>query len=118
MRPYIRGCALLLALIAQADAQPILDDLTPCSVAVRAFVSADKEKIQAIEDFMKNTFQQLDRSHTENGEAGIVNDRLMSALVATAIGFCRQRQRSTIFIEATNAYRGMRAINARAGRQE
>ena len=48
MRPYIRGCALLLALIAQADAQPILDDLTPCSVAVRAFVSADKEKIQAI----------------------------------------------------------------------
>ena len=44
MRPYIRGCALLLALIAQADAQPILDDLTPCSVAVRAFVSADKEK--------------------------------------------------------------------------
>ena len=40
-----------------------------------------------------------------NGEAGIANERLRSALVGAAVGFCRQHQNSTIFIEATNAYR-------------
>ena len=46
---------------------------------------------------------------------GIANERLRSALVGAAVGFCRQHQNSTIFIEAANAYRGMRALQAPAG---
>ena len=110
--------ALLLALIGQAHAQPALDDATPCSVAVSAFSSADKERMQAVANFIENAFEQLDRRYTENGEAGILNERLRSALVGAAVGFCRQHQNSTIFIEATNAYRGMRALQAPAGTQE
>jgi hypothetical protein len=95
-----------------------LDDATPCSVAVSAFSSADKERMQAVANFIENAFEQLDRRYTENGEAGIANERLRSALVGAAVGFCRQHQNSTIFIEATNAYRGMRALQAPAGTQE
>ena len=118
MGPHIPSCALLLALIGQGHAQPALDDATPCSVAVSAFSSADKERMQAVANFIENAFEQLDRRHAENGEAEIVTERLRSALVDAAIGFCRQHQNSTIFIEATNAYRGMRALQAPAGTQE
>ena len=118
MGPHIPSSALLLALIGQAHAQPAVDDATPCSVAVSAFSSADKERMQAVANFIENAFEQLDRRYTENGEAGILNERLRSALVGAAVGFCRQHQNSTIFIEATNAYRGMRALQAPAGTQE
>ena len=74
--------------------------------------------MQAVANFIENAFEQLDRHHTENGEAGIANVRLRSALVGAAVGFCRQHQNSTIFIEATNAYRGMRALQAPAGTQD
>ena len=106
MGPHIPSYALLLALIGQAHAQPALDDATSCSVAVSAFSSADQERMQAVANFIENAFEQLDRRYTENGEAGIANERLRSALVGAAVGFCRQHQNSTIFIEATNAYRG------------
>ena len=61
--------------------------------------------MQAVANFIENAFEQLDLRYTENGEAGIANERLRSALVGAAVGFCRQHQNSTIFIEATNAYR-------------
>jgi hypothetical protein len=92
MGPHIPSSALLLALIGQAHAQPALDDATPCSVAVSAFSSADKERMQAVANFIENAFEQLDRRYTENGEAGILNERLRSALVGAAVGFCRQHQ--------------------------
>jgi len=74
MGPHILSSALLLALLGQAHAQPALDDATPCSVAVSAFSSADKERMQAVANFIENAFEQLDRRYTENGEAGIANE--------------------------------------------
>ena len=113
--PFIRAFARV---DRAGPAQLALDDAIPCSVAVSAFSSADKERMQAVANFIENAFEQLDRRYTENGEAGIANERLRSALVGAAVGFCRQHQNSTIFIEATNAYRGMRALQAPAGTQE
>jgi hypothetical protein len=64
MGPHIPSSALLLALIGQAHAQPVLDDATPWSVAVSAFSSADKERMQAVANFIENAFEQLDRRYT------------------------------------------------------
>ena len=51
-RRYVVAFAFLIALSAQAKAQPLIDDQTPCSVAVRAFDSQDKEKIREAEAFI------------------------------------------------------------------
>jgi hypothetical protein len=107
-RRYVVAFAFLIALSAQAKAQPLIDDQTPCSVAVRAFDSQDKEKIREAEAFIESVFEQVDQRRRDSGEPGILaqpNDRGASTLMSVAIGFCRQRQKETIRNEATRAYR-------------
>ena len=60
--------SLLIALTVQVNAQPILDDLTPYSVAVRAFASKDEAQMHEIGKFMEDVFKQLDREYTKYGE--------------------------------------------------
>ena len=95
-RRYVVAFAFLIALSAQAKAQPLIDDQTPCSVAVRAFDSQDKEKIREAEAFIESVFEQVDQRRRDSGEPGILaqpNDRGASTLMSVAIGFCRQRQK-------------------------
>jgi len=40
-----------------------LDDLTPCSVAVRAFASKDERKVREIGEFVDSIFERLDQEH-------------------------------------------------------
>jgi hypothetical protein len=113
-RRYVVAFAFLIALSAQAKAQPLIDDQTPCSVAVRAFDSQDKEKIREAEAFIESVFEQVDQRRRDSGEPGILaqpNDRGASTLMSVAIGFCRQRQKETIRNEATRAYRVIRAMH-------
>src|SRR6516225_698878 len=72
MRPHILASVLLIALIKSVNAEPLLDELTPCSAAVRAFASKDAAQIRLVTEFMDRTFAQLDQEHTRHGEAGIL----------------------------------------------
>jgi hypothetical protein len=111
MRPQIITIAVLLvALIGRVDAQALLDDLTPCSVAVRAFASKDEANLREVGVFMDSIFAQLDQEHKKYGEPGILTDRLRNTLEVAAAGLCSQHQRSTISNEAAEAYRYMRAL--------
>ena len=47
-RRCVLAFAVVIALTAQAKAQAVLDDQTPCSAAVEAFDSHDKEKMREV----------------------------------------------------------------------
>jgi hypothetical protein len=110
MRLHISIAALLVAGIGRVGAQAPLDDLTPCSVAVRAFASKNEAKTREIGEFMDSIFERLDQEHKKSGEPAILNDRLTRTLEAAAQGLCSQRQRSTISNEAAEAYRYIREL--------
>jgi hypothetical protein len=103
----------MIALTAQAKAQVVLDDHTPCSAAVEAFDSHDKEKMREVVAYIESVFGQLDQHQRDSGEVGMLaqpNDREGSILISVAVGFCRQRQKETIRNEAGRAYRVGRAL--------
>jgi hypothetical protein len=109
MKLVISIAALLVAAVGHVDAQTPIDDLTPCSMAVRAFAS----KIREVEAFMDSTFERLDQDHKKYGEPGILNDGLKRTLEAAAAGFCTQHPHSTISNEAAETYRYLRALSVR-----
>jgi hypothetical protein len=76
MKLVISIAALLVAAVGHVDAQTPIDDLTPCSMAVRAFASKNEAKIREVEAFMDSTFERLDQDHKKYGEPGILNDGL------------------------------------------
>jgi hypothetical protein len=115
MKLHIAIAVLLFAAVGHAGAQAPLDELTPCSAAVRAFASKDETKIHEVAEYMDSIFQQLDREHIKSGEPSILNKRLMGTLEAAAQGLCSQRQRSTISNEAAEAYRYIRALKVPTG---
>jgi hypothetical protein len=55
-RRYVLAFALMIALAAQAKAQVVLDDHTPCSAAVEAFDSHDKEKMREVVAYIESVF--------------------------------------------------------------
>ena len=114
MRPHILASVLLIALIKPVNAEPPLDELTPCSAAVRAFASKDVAQIRLVTEFMDRTFEQLDQEHTRSGEAGILNAAgLKNVLEFMVRGYCSQHQGSTVHIEAVKVYRSIRAVRVR-----
>jgi hypothetical protein len=115
MRQQVLTSSLLIALTAQVDAQPILDDPTPCSVVVRAFASKDEAQMHEVSKLMDDVFEKLDREYTKDGEHGILSERIGPVLKAMGVGFCEQNQGSTISIEAAKAYRDMRILKVRTG---
>ena len=62
MRQQVLTSSLLIALTAQVDAQPILDDPTPCSVVVRAFASKDEAQMHEVSKLMDDVFEKLIRN--------------------------------------------------------
>jgi hypothetical protein len=111
MRVCILASTLLTALTVSVSAEPPLDELSPCSAAVRAFASKDAAQIRLVTEFMDRTFEQLDQEHTRSGEAGILNATgLKNVLEFMVRGYCSQHQGSTIYIEAVKAYRSTRAV--------
>ena len=115
MRLHIAIAVLPFAAVGYAGAEGSLDDLTPCSAAVRAFASKDEARIREITEYMDSIFQQLDRDHQKSGEQSILNKGLMGTLEAAAHGFCSQHQRSTIANEAADAYRYLRTLIVHTG---
>jgi hypothetical protein len=113
MRFQIAIVVFLFAAVGHVSAEAPLDDLTPCSAAVRSFASKDEANTHAIVGYMDSIFQRLDREHKKYGEPGILNERLTTTLEIAALGFCNQHQRSTIANEAAEAYRSLRALIAR-----
>ena len=84
MRLHIAIAVLPFAAVGYAGAEGSLDDLTPCSAAVRAFASKDEARIREITEYMDSIFQQLDRDHQKSGEQSILNKGLMGTLEAAA----------------------------------
>ena len=113
MRPHILASVLLIALIKSVNAEPLLDELTPCSAAVRAFASKDTAQIRLVTEFMDRTFAQLDQEHTRHGEAGILKADLKNVMEMMVRGYCSQHQGSTVHIEAVKVYRSIRAVRVR-----
>src|ERR1700680_724388 len=106
-RRDVLAFALLIALTAQANAQVVLDDHTPCSAAVEAFASHDKEKMREVVAYIDSVFGQLDQAQRTSGEVGSLaqqNDQEGSILISVAVGFCRQTQKGTIRNQAGRAY--------------
>ena len=88
-RRYVLAFALMIALTAQAKAQVVLDDHTPCSAAVEAFDSHDKEKMREVVAYIESVFGQLDQRQRDSGEFGMLaepNDREGSILMSVAVG--------------------------------
>ena len=71
-RRYVLAFALMIALTAQAKAQVVLDDHTPCSAAVEAFDSHDKEKMREVVAYIESVFGQLDQRQRDSGEVGML----------------------------------------------
>ena len=115
MRLHIAIAVLPFTAVGYAGAQTALDDLTPCSAAVRAFASKDEAKLHEVAEYMDSIFQQLDREHQKFGAPSILNKRLMGTLEAAAQGLCSQHPRSTISNEAADAYRYIRALIVQTG---
>ena len=112
-RRYVLAFALMIALTAQTKAQVVLDDHTPCSAAVEAFDSHDKEKMREVVAYIESVFGQLDQRQRDSGEVGMLaqpNDQEGSILISVAVGFCRQTQKETIRNQAGRAYRVGRAL--------
>jgi hypothetical protein len=116
-RRYVLAFALMIALTAQAKAQVVLDDHTPCSAAVEAFDSHDKKKMREVVAYIESVFGQLDQTQRDSGEPGMLaqplaqpNDQEGSILISVAVGFCRQTQKETIRNQAGRAYRVVRAL--------
>jgi hypothetical protein len=109
--------AFLAAGISEASAQTVVNNHTPCSVAIFAFESKDREAIIEVDQFIQDVFGQLDEMQADYGEHGGINKPAshgMRTLVASSVEFCRQHPQSTIYTEAVNAYRGIRAIESRS----
>ena len=118
MMTKIAITAALLALTGSAAIAAEITDRTPCSVAVKAWDSRDMDAVHEIGQFIENTMQDLDFNHTDNGEPGIMagmNDHGKATAVASAVGFCRQHPRATIYNEAASAYDGLREIDLQLG---
>ena len=113
MRLHLLTIALLVASNVRVDAQPALDDVTPCSVAVRAFASKDDAQMRKLGQFLDDIFERLDEEHTKYGESGILSDGLTSTLELVVAGFCAQQPGSTISLEATKAYQLMRRMKVK-----
>jgi hypothetical protein len=78
----------MIALTAQAKAQVVLDDQTPCSAAVEAFDSHDKEKMREVVAYIESVFGQLDQRQRDSGEVGMLaqpNDQEGSNLISVAV---------------------------------
>ena len=114
MRFQIAIVVFLFAAVGHVSAQAPLDDLTPCSAAVRAFASADEAKTHTTA-YMDSIFQRLDREHKKYGEPAILNERLTTTLETVVQALCSQHQRSTISNEAADAYRSLRGLIVRTG---
>jgi hypothetical protein len=71
-RRYVLAFALVIALTAQAKAQVVLDDQTPCSALVNAFDSHDKEKMREVVAYIESVFRQLDQAQRDSGEVGML----------------------------------------------
>ena len=112
-RRYVLAFALMIALTAQAKAQVVLDDHTPCSAAVEAFDSHDKEKMREVVAYIESVFGQLDQRQRDSGEVGMLaqpNDQEGTILISLAVGFCRQTQKGTIRNQAGRAYHVARGL--------
>jgi len=57
------NCRASRCRVGHVAAHAPLDDLTPCSVAVRAFASKDETKIREIGEFVDSIFERLDQEH-------------------------------------------------------
>jgi hypothetical protein len=112
-RRYVLALALVIASTAQAKAQVVLDDQTPCSAVVNAFDSHDKEKMREVVAYIESVFRQLDQAQRDSGDVGMLaqpKDREGSILLSVAVRLCRQTQKETIRDEAGRAYRVGRAL--------
>jgi hypothetical protein len=114
----IISLAALFPVLASAALASEVTEQTPCSVAIKAWDGKDIDAVRNIGLFVENTMQDLDFKHTDNGEPGIMagmTDHVRATAVATAVGFCRQHPRATIYNEAASAYQGLRDIEVQFG---
>jgi hypothetical protein len=88
-----------------------IDKGTLCPAAIHAFDTKDPAAIQEFNQFVQNVFDDLDAQRTNGGERA-VSKRLTDKNVAGSVvlGHCLQHPTATIYDEAVQAYRGMRAL--------
>jgi hypothetical protein len=100
--------AIAIAVATKAEAAPNVDDRTKCDVAVRAFDTKDFVAIRSIGDYIMTIVGRLDEADMKTGHRHLnVEDGQM---VASAVGFCRQKPTATIRSQADDAYDGTRNL--------
>jgi hypothetical protein len=110
-RSLLVGALLVSVSIMSSAAEVQIDEHTLCPVALRAFDETDLPAIKEFFRFVQGVFDELDTRYTDQEDVARrakLNDK--SVEVPIILGFCRQHPRSTIYEEAANAYRGMRAL--------
>jgi hypothetical protein len=115
MRLCIIASTLLIVLTGSVSAEPPLDELTPCSAAIRVFASNDEMHVREVTKFIDQVFEQLDQEHTKFGEPSILQSAQFTRVLEMMVGgLCQQHQASTIYIEAAKVYRDTRARRVHA----
>ena len=116
MRRLLPGGALLLGTCMSSAAQVQFDEHTLCPAAVRAFDRKDLPAIREFLRFVQNVFDELDARYAEKGAPALgakLTDKSVEEI--TIVSYCRQHPTATIYEEAAQAYRGMRALRTPLG---
>ena len=116
MRRLLPGGALLLGTCMSSAAQVQFDEHTLCPAAVRAFDRKDSPAIREFLRFVQNVFDELDARYAEKGAPALgakLTDKSVEEI--TIVSYCRQHPTATIYEEAAQAYRGMRALRTPLG---
>ncbi len=114
MQQLISSAVLLFALhltTSSLAAEVQIDKQTLCPAALRAFDAKDSAVVEDFFQFVENVFNELDAQSIDRGERAI-SKGLKSSNVAGSIvlGYCRQHPAATIYDEAVQTYRSMRAL--------
>ena len=116
MRRLLPGGALLLGTCMSSAAQVQFDEHTLCPAAVRAFDRKESPAIREFLRFVQNVFDELDARYAEKGPPALgakLTDKSVEEI--TIVSYCRQHPTATIYEEAAQAYRGMRALRTPLG---
>jgi hypothetical protein len=93
-------------------------DNTSCTEMATAFNNKDMDGIGDAVQYIENVFDNLDSSHVENGEPGVVgqwSDQGLRDNVAVVATWCQQHPKETVYNAAAEVYNGIRSMEMEFG---
>jgi hypothetical protein len=95
-----------------------INDGTSCSSAIKAFDNKEGPDMRMVRDYIKGVMYELDQSHTDSGEPGILaqmSDGGQIQVAIQSVEHCRLHPASTIYNAAAFVYVGVRAMEMELG---